>query len=171
MAFRPSLADDPASRGRPAAPPDSAPITFSKNHLPRRRHSGPPCWTEFSSFYDRFSRGKRGKSKNRPKNRIFGLVEPRSAVFRPYFHVLAVAEASSRPLRVFCSDNWVSPLPSIIFRNPIILSSWVQRQRSPSRRLRRVRWNALFNAFIFRIFMPVGPKNQKIGRKIAFLGS
>ena len=33
---------------------------------------------------------------------------------------LAVAEASSRPLRVFCSDNWVSPLPSIIFRNPII---------------------------------------------------
>ena len=33
---------------------------------------------------------------------------------------LAVAEASSRQLRVFCSDNWVSPLPSIIFRNPII---------------------------------------------------
>ena len=51
---------------------------------------------------------------------------------------LAVAEASSRPLRVFCSDNWVSPLPSIIFRNPIILSSWVQRQRSPSRHLWRV---------------------------------
>ena len=44
--------------------------------------------------------------------------------------ILAVAEASSRPLRVFCSDNWVSPLPSIIFRNPIILSSWVQRQGS-----------------------------------------
>ena len=27
--------------------------------------------------------------------------------------------------------------------------SCIQRQRSPSRRLRRVRWNALFNAFIF----------------------
>ena len=73
---------------------------------------------------------RRGKSKNRPKNRIFGLVEPLSAVFRPYLHIIAVAEASSRPLGVFCSDNWVSPLPSIIFRNPIILSSWVQSHGS-----------------------------------------
>ena len=102
----------------------------SGDSAPCALYPGPPCWTEFSSFYGRFSRGRRGKSKNRPKNRISGLVEPLSAVFRPYFHVLAVAEASSRPLRVFCSDNWVSPLPSVIFRNPIILSSWVQRHGS-----------------------------------------
>ena len=52
---------------------------------------------------------------------------------------LAVAEACSRPLRAICSDNWVSPLPLIIFRNPVILSSWVQRQRSPSAHLVRRR--------------------------------
>ena len=33
----------------------------------------------------------------------------------------------------------MSPLPSIIFRNPIILSSWVQRLRSPSAHLVRRR--------------------------------
>ena len=99
-------------------------------------------WTRLldrkSSFLGCISRGRRGKSKNRPKNRISGLVEPISAVFRPYFHVFSRRGGLSRPLRVFCSDNWVSPLPSIIFRNPIILSSWVQRQRSPSRHLWRV---------------------------------
>ena len=50
-------------------------------------------WTRLldrkSSFLGCFSRGRRGKSKNRAKNRIFGLVEPRSAVFRPYFHVFS----------------------------------------------------------------------------------
>ena len=61
----------------------------SGDSAPCALYPGPPCWTEFSSFYGRFSRGRRGKSKNRPKNRIFGLVEPHSAVFRPYFHVFS----------------------------------------------------------------------------------
>ena len=73
----------------------------SGDSAPCALYPGPPCWTEFSSFYGRFSRGRRGKSKNRPKNRIFGLVEPLSAVFRPYFHIFAVAKAYSRPLRVY----------------------------------------------------------------------
>ena len=55
----------------------------SGDSAPCALYPGPPCWTEYSSFYGRFSRGRRRKSKNRPKNRIFGLVEPRSAVFRP----------------------------------------------------------------------------------------
>ena len=36
-----------------------------------------------------------------------------------------------------------------------------QRQRSPSRRLRRVRWNALFNAFIFPDFHACRPEKSK----------
>ena len=124
------------------------------------------CWTEFSLFWGRFSRCRRGKSKNRLKNRIFGLVEPRSAVFRPYFHIFAVAEACSRPLRVICSNNWVSLSPSYIFRNPIISSSWVQRHgsgathgrsvylRSEGKRLHSdnlwvVAWNRLLDRIFF----------------------
>ena len=78
----------------------------SADGAPCATYAAPDCWTEFSSFLSRFCVCRRGISINRPKIRIFWLVESTSVVFRPYFHVFAVAVASSRSRRVFCSDNW-----------------------------------------------------------------
>ena len=58
------------------------------------------------------------------KNRLFGLVEPLSAVFRPYFHVFAVARACTRPSGVFLA------VAVDIVRNLTNVSFWVQRQGS-----------------------------------------
>ena len=53
----------------------------------------------FSSFLGYFGGCKRENSKNRPKNRILGLVEPDFPIFPPKIHIFAVAEARSLPLR------------------------------------------------------------------------
>ena len=71
----------------------------------RRVHSG-SLWAVartplFSAFLFHFHAWRPQKPKNRPKKRVFRLVEPDFSIFRPFFHIFGVAEAFCRPFRVF----------------------------------------------------------------------
>ena len=87
------------------------------------------CSPGISLFWGCFGVCRRWKSKNRCKNRIFGLVEPVFPIIGPYIHIFAVAEARSGPpcdlVRILGVAVAVGNLPSLF-----IIVSFGERQRS-----------------------------------------
>ena len=93
-------------------------------------------------FWGCFGVCRRWKSKNRCKNRIFGLVEPVFPIIGPYIHIFAVAEARSGPpcdlVRILGVAVAVGNLPSLF-----IIVSFGERLRSTSAHLVRRRVQCL----------------------------